>query len=184
MTHNQVTINSPRPDKRGYNERTSSLGNNEPFELPYGRWGLKLNDGAVIFGNSVSVAVTWRQLSERDDLGLCRVLPGRVEITYKPEGSVTMNKDGTAVYVVGVPGKITVEDLEAIVRAGVERNHVKQQIRDHQQAGRGMSHGEIESIVRSHLDARKQRGLPCGLVDENAIRNSIVKLDQRQRCNA
>lgn len=88
MIDNQVTITGPGTGEPGYNKRTASLDNNIPFELPGGDWGIKLVFGAIIFTTNKSQhlarAVTYAQLTDRDDLRRCRILPGKVDITYKP----------------------------------------------------------------------------------------------------
>lgn len=81
MTNNQVIINGPELPPVIYDVPVNRLSSGTLLELSDGRWGVKTVAGIAIFrGGSVNNDILLLQVMNYDLR--CRVLPGKVEITY------------------------------------------------------------------------------------------------------
>ncbi len=83
MSH--LIIKGPSTPEVPFDMATSGLGNDQPFELPDGRWGIKLCHGAIILPSSGTStrAASIEELKEVASLRNCRLLPGNVAIVYE-----------------------------------------------------------------------------------------------------
>ena len=83
MTMNKLTVDGPEIGDLRYASETYIVVSHAIFELPDGRWGIKLKTGAIIFEDDVPRAFTYDQIFEHATLRSCRLLQGTVVITYK-----------------------------------------------------------------------------------------------------
>ena len=81
MTNKQVTVNGPNPPVMAYDVKVNHLPNNTLLELANGQWGVRTQTGVVIFSRADGSISFFQVLN---DGPMCRVLPGKLEITFTP----------------------------------------------------------------------------------------------------
>lgn len=78
MIDNQVTINGPRLPPVIYDESVMNLPRGTLLELTDGRWGVRISSGVMVLGGC-GVITFFRVMNSECQ---CRILPGKLEITY------------------------------------------------------------------------------------------------------